>query len=340
MTLMPRFATYLHPHLNDTSKPIDEIQFMGFSHPYFSQVHEQLAQTLAHYPTIPLRQATFADYERVHTADYLSKLQCMAADEPVADPPQLSIECIGLEYCLPGYLYRLGGMMAAIDAMMAGNLDRAYIGLAPGHHAYPDWGHGYCILNPMAAAARYAQTRGLAKILIVDWDLHHGDGTQAIFANDPSVYCISIHSHLDLYMVLRRVSKAGEIEAGKAVGHCNIPILSDFYDDDFVAKKGLAGSFYRGHESIPVFREALQQIPWTPNLILIFSGYDSHRDDHGKRVMAWTNQDYQTLTKLVLDVAHQANCPVLSAHGGGYTLSVAVSAAAAHVETLATYKSP
>jgi len=129
----------------------------------------------------------------------------MAHDEQVEELPRLSIECSGLDHCLPGYLYGLGGMLEAIDQMRAGLLERAYCFSLGGHHAYADWGHGYCLLNPQAAAARYAQTQGFRKILIVDWDIHHGDGTQSIFANDPSVYCLSIHSCLDLYMTSMRV---------------------------------------------------------------------------------------------------------------------------------------
>ena len=332
---MPSFATYLHPHTAYTSKPVDQIRFMGHSYPHFAQVRIGLAEALADYPTLPERKAEFDDYLCVHTQEYLTKLGLMAADEHVEEPPRLSAECTGFEYCLPGYLYGLGGMLEAVDQMRAGTLDRAYCFSLGGHHAYPDWGHGYCLLNPQAAAARYAQTQGFERVLIVDWDIHHGDGTQFIFANDPTIYCLSIHSGLDLYMTAMRVMKNGTTTAGEEVGHCNIPLLDAFYTDESFAKMDLPGEFYHTAESIPLFRSALEQIPWTPDLICIFSGYDSHKDDCGGRITNWTNNDYKILTRSVIELAERAGCPILSVHGGGYKLPVTIPAAAAHVEVLA-----
>ncbi|HEY3232537.1 MAG TPA: hypothetical protein VGJ87_25120 [Roseiflexaceae bacterium] len=144
-----------------TTKPPDTISFVGFSWP--------------------------------HIASYLQQHQRMAADHPPDVLPQLSAECTGLEYCLPGYQAGLGGMLEAIDQMRAGALDRAYCFCLGRHHAYPDCGHGYCPPNQQAAAIRYAPAHGLPRVVIVDRDIHHGDGTQAIFANEPTVYCISIH---------------------------------------------------------------------------------------------------------------------------------------------------
>jgi acetoin utilization deacetylase AcuC-like enzyme len=229
-------------------------------------------------------------------------------------------------------------MLAAIDQMRAGNLDRAYCFSFGGHHAYPDWGHGYCLLHPLATAARYAQAHDFTHVLIVDWDHHYGDGTQAIFAHDPSVYCISIHSAADLYMASACGLACGTTSAARAVGHCNIPLLNAAYDDSFGEQMQLSGQFYRAQESHRVFQEALQQLPWPPDLICIFSGYDAHRDDCGKGISDWTNDDFQRLTRAVLDVAYHASCPVLSVHGGGYNLPVTIAAAAAHVEVLANYQ--
>ena len=172
---MPKFATYLHPQVFSTSKPMDQIEFVGQSLPHFEAVRTRLAQALGHYPSIPLTQADFKEYYQVHNDLYLDTLQQMAQDETVTALPKLSIECTGLEYALPGYQYALGGMFEAINHMKAGTLERAYCFTMGGHHAYPDWGHGYCILNPMAVTARYAQQQGFKKVLIIDWDHHHGD---------------------------------------------------------------------------------------------------------------------------------------------------------------------
>lgn len=332
---MPKFATYLHPNTILTTKPAAQINFVGHSYPYFSEVRQGLAEQLAHYPMLPAREAAIADYLTVHTAAYLQKIERMAASEPVIEPPHWSIENSGLAYTLPGLLYGLGGLLEAVDQMKAGQLERAYCFSLGGHHAFADWGHGYCILNPQAAAARYAQAQGFAKILIVDWDLHHGDGTQSIFAHDPTVHCLSIHSAADLYMTTQRVLRLGTTTAASESGHCNIPVLHRDYDDAFWPHMKLPGSYYRAQNSLAVFQTALENLPWLPDLIFIFSGYDSHRDDQGKHVTNWVHEDYEQLTRLLLEVARKANCPIISSHGGGYTLALTLATAVAHTHVLA-----
>ncbi|MFQ3612529.1 MAG: histone deacetylase, partial [Cyanobacteriota bacterium] len=182
-----------------------------------------------------------------------------------------------------------------------------------------------------------AQLQGFEKILIIDWDIHHGDGTQEIFSYDSNVYCISIHSALDIYMAKTSDLKAGTTDTAKALGHCNIPVITESFPVEVLQEEGITGKFYYGHESIPAYQEALENVPWKPNLIAIFSGYDSHKDDCGARTTGWTNDDFCTLTKITLDFAKKYGCPVISSHGGGYQLSVTISAAMAHIETLATY---
>ena len=157
---MPKFATYLHPQTTYTSKPAHLVRFVGLSFPLSSQIRQDLEGGLSDYAALPVREAEYADYARVHDAQYLNKLKLMALEQPLDEPPKLSIECTGFEYCLPGYLYSLGGMLEAVDQMQAGDLERAYCFSLGGHHAYADRGHGYCLLNPQAAAVRYAQQRG------------------------------------------------------------------------------------------------------------------------------------------------------------------------------------
>ena len=339
---MPKFATYLHPHTCYISKSSHLIPFQGYSFPHYSKVRQELEKSLTDYPSLPPRKAKLSDYLSVHSRKYLEKLAFMALNKPLDEIskslPNLSIECVGLEYCLPGYLYGLGGMIEAIDQMKKGVLERAYCFSLVGHHAYQNWGHGYCLLNPLAAGARYAQAQGFAKILILDWDIHHGDGTQSIFSHDNSVYCISIHSGVDIYMAKASDLKLGTTTVGETVGHCNIPILTHSFPIQILEEEGITGRFYRGHESLDAFQLALEEIPWNPDLIMIFSGYDSHKDDCGDGITGWTNQDFRKLTESVLELANKLSCPVLSTHGGGYNLPVTVLAAINHVEVLASYK--
>lgn len=337
---MPQFGIYFYPETCETSIPRHEIQFIGHSLPYFDSVREQLLASLwGEYPEIPLRQADYNQFSSVHDPAYLEALHRMASDDPPEQIPRMSMECTGYEYCLPGYLYSLGGLLEAIELMNEGQLERAYCFSLGGHHAYADWGHGYCLLNPQAAAVRYAQQLGFNNILIVDWDIHHGDGTQSIFAHDSSVYCMSIHSVMDLYMAFMTVLQSGTTTAAEAVGHCNIPVLQNLFDNEFFQKMmSLSGTYYRAEETLSVFHQSLQTLPFSPDMIFIFSGYDAHIDDCGDDVMDWTYDDFQFLTEMVLDVALDAACPVLSSHGGGYKPEVTIEAALRHIETLATYR--
>jgi len=334
---MIQFATYLHPQTCLTSKEVDPDVFVGYSFPHYNTVRERLAETLNEYPALPLRLVDYGEYLSVHTKDYLDKLMLMAADQLVDSPPKLSIECSGYEYCLPGYLYGLGGMFEAIEAMKVGKLDRAFCFCLGGHHAYPDWGHGYCLLNPLAAAAKYAQANGFSKVVMIDWDIHHGDGTQSIFANDETVYCISIHSVADLYMSKIAGMRIGTTEYGESVGHCNIPLLHQVFNNEFFGEIGLSGEFYRADQSIEMFQRALEQIPFEPDMILIFAGCDSHKDDGGEDITNWVDDDFKTLTRLVVELSNKVTCPILSCQGGGYNLPVTISTTISHVEVLAKH---
>lgn len=127
----------------------------------------------------------------------------------------------------------------------------------------------------------------------------------------------------------------GTTTAAAALGHCNIPLLNAVYDDTFGEQMPLSGRFYRASESQEIFQQALCQLPWKPDLICIFSGYDSHKDACGRGIRDCTNDDFRRLTSAVIEVAQQATCPILSVHGGGYNLPITIAAAVSHVEVLA-----
>ncbi|MBD2692991.1 histone deacetylase [Anabaena catenula] len=336
------FATYFHPHTCQTSKAINSISFVGYSFPHYNHIRQEISKKITIYPSLPVKKVKYSEYLRVHSHDYLQKLIFKALGKPLNESlrslPLMGIECEGFEYCLPGYVYGLGGIFAAIDEIKRGRLERAYCFCLGGHHAHRNWGHGYCLLNPLATAAKYAQSQGFHKILIIDWDIHHGDGTQSIFSCDDSVYCISIHTAVDIYMSKASNLSYGTTTMAEKIGHCNIPLISEGITPDIIAEIGLDGKFYRSHESLSTFRHALENLPWNPDLIFIFSGYDSHRDDCGKGITDWTNRDFQELTKYVLDLAKKVSCPVISRHGGGYCTPVTISAALSHIEILANYK--
>jgi acetoin utilization deacetylase AcuC-like enzyme len=135
-------------------------------------------------------------------------------------------------------------------------------------------------------------------------------------------------------MSMVKVTELGTTAAAAEAGHRNIPVLSSFYPDEFWDDLGLPGDFFRTPEVMSAFDTALENLPWEPDILLIFSGYDAHKADCGEDVQAWEYEDFETLTRRVCELAHRHRAPILSVHGGGYTKPYAVEAAVRHVEVL------
>ena len=329
------FASYLHPETTQGTKPYDELDFVGFSVPYREELRAVIAKETSHHRAIPLFHAPFKDFSLIHDTNYLDALRQLAHGHEPPVMPMLSMECRDLEYFLDAHSYGLGGMYAAIAAMGRGQLKRAFVHSMGGHHAFQGRGHGYCILNPMAVAVRYAQRKGFKNVLIVDWDTHHGDGTQSIFEHDQSVHHISVHNLIDLYMAFQRVIRLGTDSYARSVGQRNIPLLPEDFDDSIIETMQLEGKVYRAEESMDALRTALGALPFKPDIIFIYAGVDSHIDDCGAGVTNWTTDDFITLTRMVLDTAAEADCPVMSVSGGGYKFDTTIDATLAHIYTLA-----
>ncbi|MDM8548787.1 hypothetical protein QUF72_01865 [Desulfobacterales bacterium HSG2] len=328
------FGSYFYNETCKTLKPIEEIEFVGDSLPYHDSVRHDIESEIG--STIPLHRVDIHEFYSVHTKEYLDSFIALSRGEDAEI--QLSVECANLQYAIPGYEYSLGGVCKTIEMMKAGILDRAYCFSMPGHHAFPGKGHGYCALNAMAAGVRYAQSSGFKKILIADWDIHHGDGTQTIFENDENVHHISVHSAVDLYMSVVKSAELGTTAYADSVGQVNIPILDDFYTEDFFYNElGLRGNIYRGAESVQQFQAALDA-SCKPDLIMIFDGHDSHKEDCGRGTTKWEDEDFETLTKSVVDLSVKHNCPLLSMPGGGYNFHKAVELSLLHAKILKEYR--
>jgi acetoin utilization deacetylase AcuC-like enzyme len=324
-----KFGLYFYPETTQTVKDRKEIETIGaFSD--FEYRNKVISEEYA--SNIPLKKVSIEEFKTVHDDEYVDNIIKKSKDEEAQ--LTISAECSGLYYFLPGYEYSLGGVYSAVDEMKKGGLDRAYCFSLPSHHSYPNKGHGYCLLNTLAAGVRYAQSQGFKNILIIDWDHHHGDGTQTIFENDESVYQISIHSVIDLYMGVMRAHTLGTTTYGEKVGHCNIPILDVNYDDEFYKECEMGGEYYRPDTYYSVWKEKINNLPFSPDMIFIFDGHDAHKDDVGGDVAQWDYSDFIKLTEDVIKLSEEHDCPILSMPGGGYKNSVSLQCMRNHIETL------
>ncbi len=212
-----------------------------------------------------------------------------------------------------------GGVMAAVDAVVGGKATSAFCAVRPpGHHASRDKAMGFCLLNNVAIAARYAQRQHkLANVLIVDWDVHHGNGTQAIFDDDPSVLYFSVHQ-APFYPFTGCADDRG---AGKATGtKINVPL-----------RAGSGNAEYR-----KAFEETLRPaaLAFRPDLVLISAGFDAHEDDLLGQMKVST-EGFAELTRIVRRIAEQCcGGRLVSVLEGGYNLSALAEAAEAHVRAL------
>jgi acetoin utilization deacetylase AcuC-like enzyme len=217
-------------------------------------------------------------------------------------------------------LKAVGGVLNAVDAVVSRKAVNAFCAVRPpGHHARPEQGMGFCVFNNIALAARYAQRKHcIERVLIADWDVHHGNGTQDIFYEDGSVFFFSVHQS-PWYPFTGRADETGASKGVNCTMNCPLP----------------AGS---GREQIlEAFLHKLKPAAdaFKPDLVLISAGFDSRKDDPlGRFTLA--DEDFAELTSLLLEVADKhASGRMVSVLEGGYNLKGLASAATAHVKTLA-----
>lgn len=263
-----------------------------------------------------------ADTEEIalcHTSEYIQ----LVRRETLASPALTMLSTGDAPICPASYdvaLLAVGSALTGVDSVLKGEADNAFAIVRPsGHHACSDRGMGFCLFNNVAIAARYAQQQGnLQRVLIVDWDLHHGNGTQEIFNSDPSVFYFSTHQS----GIYPGTGAATDCGVGAAAGtKMNLPILAT-PDARFQILSAFEGTL----------QEAMHS--FKPEFILISCGFDAHfADPLGQ--LNLTDSDYGQLTRIILKIAAQ-HCQgrVVSVLEGGYNLRAIGSAAVTHVSEL------
>ena len=220
-------------------------------------------------------------------------------------------------------LLAAGAGITAVDAVCTGRARAAFCAVRPpGHHAGPARGMGFCVFNNAAVAARHAQqAHDLERVLIADWDLHHGNGTQEIFYEDPSVFYFSAHQLGNYPMPLTGKGHPGETGAGKAEGtNLNCPLPPGAGDEEVLA----------------AFAERLAPAmkDFRPQLVIVSAGFDGRRGDP-LGLLDITDEGFAALTAVVMDIASaSAGGRIVSFLEGGYDLRGLAAGVATHIEAL------
>lgn len=220
-------------------------------------------------------------------------------------------------------LLAAGACCSAVDQVIRGAQRALCLVRPPGHHATPTYSMGFCLFNNIALAARRAiDTHGLSRILIVDWDVHHGNGTQDIFYGDPGVMFVSIHRYGHGFYP--GTGAADETGTGPGLGfNVNVPIRFGTPRRDYLA----------------AFRDTVEKAAdrTRPELVMVSAGFDAHtRDPIGS--LGLESEDFTELTQLVLDVAKtHSGGRLVSCLEGGYNLDALAECAQTHLEELLRY---
>jgi acetoin utilization deacetylase AcuC-like enzyme len=261
------------------------------------------------------RDAPYGDLtlaELVHDPRYLGRLR---QDRPAEGIRQIDRDTYISGGSLDVLATGLGGALAALDAVLLGEADNAFCAIRPpGHHAEKQTPMGFCLINAIAITAREAQRKyGADRVAIIDFDVHHGNGTQDIFEDDPSVFYASSHQ-MPLFPYSGNPNETG---AGNIV---NVAL-----------REGSGGAAMRAAYT-DLILPALDN--FAPDLLLISAGFDAHRLDPLAQ-LEWVDEDYAWVTAQLMEVAgRRCGNRIVSLLEGGYDLEGLAGGVSRHVTTL------
>jgi len=251
----------------------------------------------------------------VHTPEYVDRILNLK----IADRITLEMETVASADTPKASLMAVGGVLAAIDQAIDGNLSRSFCAVRPpGHHAEPDKAMGFCIFNNVAIGAAYAiQKYYLKRVAIVDWDLHHGNGTQNAFYKSDQVLYISLHQS-PFYPGTGTVD---EIGIGAGAGYTiNIPMIAGCSDQDF---RDAFDAIV-----LPALRN------YKPELLFISAGFDSHQDDPLGSLYL-TSAYFGEMTRNLVDIAEEfCYGRLISVLEGGYGRKILKESVKFHLKEL------
>ena len=259
---------------------------------------------------------------RVHSLEYLQRIRTTAERGGGNIGTKAATHIGGNGYELA--VLAAGGAMSAVDAVVSGQVDNAYVLMRPpGHHAEQSDGKGFCIFNNAAVAARHAQAvHGLQRVALVDWDAHHGNGAQQIFWDDPTVLAISIHQERAFPQSIGAVEENGD---GAGLGYnVNIPLPPGSGE----------GAYLAAMEE--VVAPALRL--FEPDLIIVPCGFDAGHFDPTARMLL-TSESFRRMTSIIKALAAElCGGRLVFVHEGGYALQSVPFLALATFETLSGHR--
>lgn len=254
----------------------------------------------------------------VHEAAYVADLKkaCEAGETRMQGSSDTPISRRTYEVAVGA----VAGTLTAVDLVMQGRVKNSFAAVRPpGHHAMPDKAKGFCFFSNAAIAARYARNHyKLDRVMIVDWDVHHGDGTQVVFLSDPTVFFFSCHQYPFYPGPSGSPDIIGE-GAGKGF-NLNVPLAAGSGDE----------------EVLKVFRTSLTEAfrKFKPEMVIISAGFDAHRDDP-LGGLKWSSEVYGELTGILRALCReQGHERIVSLLEGGYSEKAMTEAVRLHIEAL------